>query len=787
MNVKRKDPFQPSSELGLNSNNNMNASTVDTTKGDEDKSSMSNNHNDKKRSFATLSDERDEKQGTESTSSLAALSIDRKQTRAPPPSPIQRDSNETRLAALAEAPNKAWWGEGRFHLTEPVKTEAAINGSTPKKGSREIKYRSSPATSQRSQQGTHGESSSFLLFGNSFDTLSESGEYHVHSDNFGGHASPRFGRLAGHSNPGTPRVEIALPELRHSHSESDASLGDVSPIKVARGQAPSSGTPPGATDSFHLNLANSGQYPTRHYPPRGHGWYGGTKASFHPAGIQPAPPQFASGYAWSHGHPQHPGFPPEGESHVSNPLYVIRSCQKAFVGFTYLLPCLRETMISVNLNRYGHIRRYEGNPEKLDAGSMELVIATRRVETAICVFGGSLNPRKSSQTSSIFRLRETGSATRQYEQELPQRYQVTESRISWDVEANPPVEPARTPTKDEGLYTAKGSNGATKGSPHVIVVDDTPGGKREGSRQSSSPTPSADESDKKQKYRCKLCGQPKQNHNCSFRQSLQRSIGVQVYSAVNAYTASEPGAVAPNLSKMNNFVSYDSSGGIPSHIASSPPDARYSGMDSDNNAERHPSTVTPQTIRDGSGGVEVHSPQSSLSTHSQEMSPQVASASRSGPGSDTLAPPGNGHYHVHFSHPGSGPGDKKRSRIADRPYHHTCFAPSVALKPEHYRAVTPYRSEDNSRMAPGSYQYARVPVTFAERKRLSDTLFFFSKEIPSMTRDCGAILREAREKGEWDQAVAELLTQVVVGLYCGEGDSHLDGLQQYLLTLGVSC
>ena len=56
-----------------------------------------------------------------------------------------------------------------------------------------------------------------------------------------------------------------------------------------------------------------------------------------------------------------------------------------------------------------------------------------------------------------------------------------------------------------------------------------------------------------------------------------------------------------------------------------------------------------------------------------------------------------------------------------------------------------------------------------------------------MTSDCAGILRDARDKDDWDQAVAELLTQVVVGLYCGEGDSQLDGLQQYLLTLGVSC
>jgi hypothetical protein len=80
-----------------------------------------------------------------------------------------------------------------------------------------------------------------------------------------------------------------------------------------------------------------------------------------------------------------------------------------------------------------------------------------------------------------------------------------------------------------------------------------------------------------------------------------------------------------------------------------------------------------------------------------------------------------------------------------------------------------------------------MPLTFTERKRLSDTLFFLSKEIPALTRDAAEILRAAREKDEWDLALAEVLTQVVVGLYCGEGDHRLDGLQQYLLGIGISC
>jgi len=263
--------------------------------------------------------------------------------------------------------------------------------------------------------------------------------------------------------------------------------------------------------------------------------------------------------------------------------------------------------------------------------------------------------------------------------------------------------------------------------------------------------------------------------------------------------------LAPALSKMNNFVSYDSP---LNNDDKTPPSAE--DVASHHNAassQCHPSTVTPQSNREAGVGAALHSPQSSLSTHSQEMSPNPNSYGR--------GPSGGGQY-VHYAPhqhnpPGtqiSDSGERKRSHkqvlgCHDKPSRHVAFAPSISLRPEHYRAVTRFPSEltassSNSSGAPrslgvhcggdpsGSYHYPPVPLTFLERKRLSDTLFYFSKDIPSMTSDCAAVLREARERDNWDQAVAELLAQVVVGLYCGEGDCQLDGLQQYLLTLGVS-
>jgi hypothetical protein len=141
----------------------------------------------------------------------------------------------------------------------------------------------------------------------------------------------------------------------------------------------------------------------------------------------------------------------------------------------------------------------------VDASSTELVLATRRVETAICVFGGNLNPKRSSHTSSIFRLKDAQSGKQQYEQQLPKRYQVNEGRISWDVEADPPVDLERAHMTDQAGRVTKrfqGRSDSIKGGPHVIV-DDTASGKRAGHGRSSSPMTSegSAENDKKLKYR----------------------------------------------------------------------------------------------------------------------------------------------------------------------------------------------------------------------------------------------------------------------------------------------
>lgn len=116
----------------------------------------------------------------------------------------------------------------------------------------------------------------------------------------------------------------------------------------------------------------------------------------------------------------------------------------------------------------------------------------------------------------------------------------------------------------------------------------------------------------------------------------------------------------------------------------------------------------------------------------------------------------------------------------------TPFVEYSNLKPDQYRAVSivnPFgvKEEDES------YQYASLPVTYSQRKRLADSLLSMSKEVPILAKACAEVLREAKEHDQWDRAVAELLTQVLVVLHCASEDRRLDGIQSYLLTVGIAC
>eukprot|EP00549_Striatella_unipunctata_P014065 CAMPEP_0118722988 /NCGR_PEP_ID=MMETSP0800-20121206/31737_1 /TAXON_ID=210618 ORGANISM="Striatella unipunctata, Strain CCMP2910" /NCGR_SAMPLE_ID=MMETSP0800 /ASSEMBLY_ACC=CAM_ASM_000638 /LENGTH=69 /DNA_ID=CAMNT_0006631331 /DNA_START=137 /DNA_END=343 /DNA_ORIENTATION=+ len=69
----------------------------------------------------------------------------------------------------------------------------------------------------------------------------------------------------------------------------------------------------------------------------------------------------------------------------------------------------------------------------------------------------------------------------------------------------------------------------------------------------------------------------------------------------------------------------------------------------------------------------------------------------------------------------------------------------MELRPEQYRIVTPSK-EINS---PHAFKYPPLPLPYAQRKRLSDSLFNLSKEMPQLTDECAVVLREARERDMW--------------------------------------
>lgn len=84
--------------------------------------------------------------------------------------------------------------------------------------------------------------------------------------------------------------------------------------------------------------------------------------------------------------------------------------------------------------------------------------------------------------------------------------------------------------------------------------------------------------------------------------------------------------------------------------------------------------------------------------------------------------------------------------------------------------------------------YKPVKISQYERSKFSRILLVETMSIPNLTAECSLVLQEAQQLNLWDQAVAELLAQVLTITHCYCGDDSLQGLRDYMLTVyGVAC
>ena len=448
----------------------------------------------------------------------------------------------------------------------------------------------------------------------------------------------------------------------------------------------------------------------------------------------------------------------------------------------------------------------------LDPTPQDTIVAMRRITSSVCAFGGSIGGDQSGSSqgggvgaSSIFRTkhgaeghatvtpssssgtppgnRQSSRAKVKYDELLPTRYYENENRLSWEFEETPPVG-SITDDEDEGGKNKRDGDSSKNYDGEDIANSESgsPSNPDEEKSGTTDEKKSGSPDQPKMRYRCKLCGLPKQNHTCPYQQSLQRSIGAMVYPAVNAFTADEPGMLAPALTDMNNFISSGSeSVSSPDTSPGRPSPGRRSGSRATTPARSGAMSVTPETLR---SSTQSHSPGSATAStptgtpqRSAVRTPRSSKRKgRSDSTSLTNTPGGQ-----IMPTPSSAPRKRQHALISDDPSNDLLFVDAVELKPEQFRLVTP------SKTRAGAYTYPSLPLPYAQRKRLSDNLFALSKEVPQLTDECAVVLREAREKDMWDLAVAELMTQVIIVIHCHEADTRMEGLRQYLLTLGIAC
>jgi len=329
-----------------------------------------------------------------------------------------------------------------------------------------------------------------------------------------------------------------------------------------------------------------------------------------------------------------------------------------------------------------------------------------------------------------------------YEKRLRQQYFEHGNRLSWDVQANLSLTLNGAKTFDDDELKKSGSNISDKSS--------------------------------SRKNRCKKCGQIKLGHTCPYASSLARNIGVMVYPSANAHVANEPGKLAPALCEMNNFIAIKSGsfgliGGEICGEISSPGEKKKPGKDKNVS----PDKVSSSIVVEGKGSVATNSDMSS------PFRRKTLLGSSSKPTEDKRSDAEDDRE------------DSKKKKVGES--EDLLFQPKMQVTTDQYRAVSDIskstkKKKDSSKKRVGDYTYPQVPLTFSQRKSMSDALFSLSKGVPKLTDECALVLTEARKKNQWDLAVAELMVQVICVLHCSPSkDYTLEGLRRYLLTLGIVC
>lgn len=414
-------------------------------------------------------------------------------------------------------------------------------------------------------------------------------------------------------------------------------------------------------------------------------------------------------------------------SKTANYHMILGSRAKIFKDFTFLLPDLKMYVMD-----YLSSKEHQWENGGL---SYEDLVAQRRLVCAVQAYGGNIFPRpakvQQSSVSSIFRSNAEDLATTEwnndrYEQHLSLRYYENNGHLSWDVEENPPVAGDSSSTlrlldSDQSkVSVSKDAEDKSKMSREELqdsngevneIVEEV--------KSDSGETP-------KMRYRCKLCGQPKQNHMCSFQQALERSIGTMSYAAVNAFEAKETGKLAPSLSEMNNFVDLED--------------------------------------EDEDGSIILIDIGAPSKCAIEESVPFAQSAS-------------NSYIGRRRKRRKSDSGKSEKYRGDERLFHK-----NMEIKQEQCRQVSMRAS---CRM--GDFKYPTLPLTFHQRKKASEDLFKLCQGLSGLADECAKILRVARESDNWDLAIAEMTTQMLVIIHCPPSDDTLEGVKQHLMTMGISC